>query len=86
MKKDDPKLKSFYYNETSKEFRPCFKNCERCLIAGDEESNNCLECKKGFMFRPGNNPKNNCVVYSEYYYITPYDQYKALDVLQCPEE
>ena len=86
MKKDDPKLKSFYYNETSKEFRPCFKNCERCLIAGDEESNNCLECKKGFMFRPGNNPKNNCVVYSDYYYITPYDQYKALDVLQCPEE
>ena len=38
------------------------------------------------MFRPGDNPKNNCVVYSDYYYINPYGQYKVLDVLQCPEE
>ena len=38
------------------------------------------------MFRPGENPKNNCVVYSDYYYIIPYGQYKALDILQCPEE
>ena len=38
------------------------------------------------MFRPGDNPYNNCVVYSEYYYITPYNQYKALNTLQCPEE
>ena len=38
------------------------------------------------MFRPGNNPYNNCVVYSDYYYITPYNQYKVLDSLQCPDE
>ena len=38
------------------------------------------------MFRPGENPKNNCVVYSEYYYISPYGQYKPLEILQCPEE
>ena len=38
------------------------------------------------MFRPGENPYNNCVVYSYYYYITPYNQYKVLDTLQCPEE
>ena len=38
------------------------------------------------MFRPGNNPYNNCVVYSDYYYITPYNQYKVLNNLQCPEE
>ena len=38
------------------------------------------------MFRPGDNPYNNCVVYSDYYYITPYNQYKVLDNLQCPEE
>ena len=86
MKKEDPKLKSFYFDEESDDFRPCYEKCEKCVIAGDEEANNCLECKKGFMFRPGENPKNNCVVYSEYYYISPYGQYKALDVLQCPEE
>ena len=38
------------------------------------------------MFRPGHNPYNNCVVYSDFYYINPYNQYKALDTLQCPEE
>ena len=38
------------------------------------------------MFRPGNNPYNNCVVYSDFYYISPYNQYKALKILQCPEE
>ena len=38
------------------------------------------------MFRPGENPKNNCVAYSEYYYISPYGQYKPLEILQCPEE
>jgi hypothetical protein len=38
------------------------------------------------MFRPGDNPYNNCVVDSPFYYITPYNQYKALDTLQCPEE
>ena len=86
MKKEDPKLKSFYFNESSKEFRPCYKNCEKCLIGGNNEENNCLECKKGFMFRPGDNSKNNCVVYSKYYYISPYGQYKPLEVLQCPEE
>ena len=38
------------------------------------------------MFRPEDNPYNNCVVYSDYYYITPYNQYKVLDSLQCPDE
>ena len=38
------------------------------------------------MFRPGDNPYNNCVAYSEYYYINDYNQYKSLDVLNCPEE
>ena len=38
------------------------------------------------MFRPGNNPKNNCVVYSEFYYLSSYNQYKPLDILQCPDE
>ena len=38
------------------------------------------------MFRPYDNPHNNCVVYSEFYYISSYNQYKALDVYQCPEE
>ena len=38
------------------------------------------------MFRPGNNPYNNCIADSSYYYITPYGQIKSMDILQCPEE
>ena len=83
---NDPILKNFYYNETLDEFRPCYKNCKTCEREGDEENNYCLECATGYMFRPGNNPKNNCVVYSEFYYISPYNQYKPLEILQCPEE
>ena len=38
------------------------------------------------MFRPGDNPYNNCVVYSEFYFISSYNQYKSLNIYQCPEE
>ena len=36
------------------------------------------------MFRPGDNPKNNCVVYSDYYYLSAYGEYKPLNNPQCP--
>ena len=47
---------------------------------------NCFECEKGYMFRPGNNQYNNCVAYSEFYYMPANNQYKSLDIYQCPEE
>jgi hypothetical protein len=37
------------------------------------------------MFRPGDNPYNNCVVKSEFYYLSPYNEYKPLSIPQCPE-
>ena len=79
-------MKKFFYNETIDEYRPCYKTCKKCLKEGDADGHNCLECESGYMFRPGNNPKNNCVVYSEFYYISVYNQYKTLSVLQCPDE
>ena len=86
LKEDNPILKRFFYNETVNEYRPCYKTCKKCLMEGDADGHHCLECESGFMFRPGNNPKNNCVVYSEYYYISPYNQFKPLNVFQCPDE
>ena len=38
------------------------------------------------MLRPGDNPKNNCVAYSEYYFIDAYNRYKSINILNCPEE
>ena len=86
IKKEDPKFKKYYFNETSQEYRPCYKTCKTCLKPGNPERHNCLECEKGYMFRPDNNPHNNCVAYSEFYYMTSYNQYKGLDIYQCPEE
>ena len=80
------KLNKFFFNETTQEYRPCYKTCKTCLKGGDDYANNCLECETGYMLRPGNNPYNNCVVYSDFYYISPYNQYKVLNNFQCPEE
>ena len=79
-------LKKFYYNETIDQYRPCYRTCKTCLKSGTPEAQNCLECESGYMFRPDNNPHNNCVVYSEFYYISSYNQFKSLDIYQCPEE
>ena len=86
MKPDNPKTKKYYYNDTLGEYRPCYKTCKQCLKGGNAEKNYCLECESGYMFRPGNNPYNNCVVYSEFYYISNYNQFKSLKVYQCPED
>ena len=86
MKPNNPKSKKFYYNENLTEYRPCYKTCKQCLREGNPEANYCLECETDYMFRPGNNPYNNCVAYSEYYYISGYNQYKSLKIYQCPEE
>ena len=68
-----PQNEKYYYNETLKEYRPCYKVCKQCLKGGNAEENYCLECEAGYMFRPGNNPYNNCVAYSEFYYISSYN-------------
>ena len=86
LKESNPILKNFYYNETIEQYKPCYRTCKRCSIGGNADENNCLECITGYMFRPGNNEKNNCVAYSEYYYMSSYNQYKTLNVFQCPEE
>ena len=87
LKDDDPIIKKkFFYNEEKGEYKPCYKTCKKCEKEGDANNHNCLECETGYMFRPGNNTYNNCVVYSEFYYMTSYNQFKALEVYQCPEE
>ena len=86
IKPESPQAKKYYYNETSGVYRPCYKTCKQCLKGGNAEANYCLECENNYMFRPGYNPYNNCVAYSEFYYISSYNQYKSLPIYQCPEE
>ena len=79
-------MSKYFLDKTTQDYRPCYKTCKKCSKGGDVYANYCLECETGYMFRPGNNPYNNCVVYSDYYYITPYNQYKVLDSFQCPDQ
>ena len=81
-----PKLKKFYFNITTNEFRPCYETCETCEKEGDSKFHNCLTCDANHMFRPDGNPPNNCVANCKFYYISPYGQFKCLETLECPEE
>ena len=85
-KQEDPQLNNYYFDTISQKYKPCYKTCKKCSKGGDSEHQNCIECKANLMFRPGKNPDNNCVVYSKYYYLDAYDQYKSMDNLQCIEE
>ena len=86
VKDDDPLLINFYYNETLEQYKPCYKTCKSCLKGGNPEFHNCLKCKNNLMFKPWDNPYNNCIAFSEYYYRDSYEQQKNLKLFQCPEE
>ena len=79
-------VNKYYLDEKSNQYKPCYEKCQKCLGPGNASFHNCLECKDNYMFRPGDNPKNNCVVYSDYYYLSPYGEYKPLNFPQCPKE
>ena len=85
FKKEDLEFK-YYEDIITGQYKPCFQLCKKCLGPGNATHHNCLECINNYMFRPGNNPYNNCVVYSEYYYRSIYNEYKILDSPFCPEE
>ena len=76
----------FYLDIISNQYKPCYEKCKKCSGPGNATSHNCLECEHNYMFRPGDNPGNNCVVYSKYYFISPYGNYIPLSSPQCPEE
>ena len=78
-------LTKFYYENITKQYKPCYKLCKRCLGPGNATDQNCLECEANYMLRPGNNPNNNCVVFSEFYYLSPYDEYRPMLNPQCPQ-
>ena len=67
-KKEENLINKYYKDDSTGQYKPCFELCKKCLGPGNATAHNCLECAENYMFRPGPNPTNNCVVYSEYYY------------------
>ena len=78
--------KNYYYDSRTEQYKPCFEYCSKCSGPGNATDQHCLECKANYMLRPFDNPKNNCVIYTENYYRTIYNEFKPLDSPQCPEE
>ena len=85
FKEEELKTK-FYFDNKTEQYKPCYKLCKRCSGPGNASVHNCLECIDHYMLRPGVNPYNNCVVYSEHYYLSIYNEYKPLNNPKCPEE
>jgi hypothetical protein len=38
----------YYFDATSELFKPCYSNCETCSAEGNDNNNNCLQCKANF--------------------------------------
>ena len=78
--------KNVYYNEITKSYELCYKNCGTCLMGGDFSSNNCLDCALNFIKEP-ENKTSNCVESCKFlYYYNILDQYSCTDDEQCPNE
>ena len=43
-------LKGFYFDLVENKYKACYNSCETCEIAGNEEINNCIECKEEYMY------------------------------------
>ena len=83
---EEKKLENKYYlDPEDNQYKPCYDLCLKCSSPGNASAHNCLECEDNYMFRPGDNPHNNCVVKSDFYYLSPYNEYKPLSSPQCPE-
>ena len=76
----------FFYDEDKDIYKPCYRKCKRCNKEGNDDANNCLECNNGYMFRPLDNPKNNCISKNLNIYIDAYGNIKNLKNSQCPED
>ena len=76
----------FFYDEDKDVYKPCYRKCKRCNKEGNDDANNCLECNNGYMFRPLDNPKNNCISKNLNIYLDAYGNIKNLKNSQCPED
>ena len=66
-------------------YKPCFNSCLTCFGEGDEENNNCIECKHNFILLNEINKEKNCFPCEFNYYIKN-NSYFCTNNLTCPKE
>ena len=74
-----------YFNEAEEAFMPCYESCRECDRGGNPENHNCLKCDVDLVERPGTTTNlKNCVVDCSYNYsLTPFGQYKCIEIVKC---
>ena len=82
----------YYYmdeNEVSSypQPKPCYSSCKYCIINGNNENHNCLECKDNFKYIIIKNDYINCYEKCESYYYTDIKTNKMYCISEsnCPE-
>ena len=77
-----------YYDSQDQYYKLCYETCLTCNQTGNKNRNNCIKCEKDYRERKidSNSNEFNCIPKCLYFYINPYNQYKCIDQLPCPQE
>jgi len=75
----------YYFDTLNAQLKKCFVNCKSCYGFGNEEKNNCKECKDGFEFL-NYLQKNNCYPKCNYYFYFDESKKTFFCVETCPEK
>ena len=79
----DTAPEGFYLDPNANKYKKCFENCKKCIQAGNNQNNNCQECKSGYSFfneyKYGVNCYQNC---QNFYYFDTSNIYHCVG--SCP--
>ena len=67
-------------------YKPCYKGCKSCFGNGDENNNNCIECRSNYNSISGENEKNCYEKCEYYYYFDSSGKYSCTEKDECPKE
>ena len=72
-------------DEKDNVYKKCFESCNFCYGPGDNNFNNCKECKTNYIFISNLNSTSNCYKKCEhFYYFEENGEYKCSENNNCP--
>ena len=77
----------YYLDSEDKIYKKCYKTCKSCSGKGDDNNNNCIECKTNYIFIINLNNIKNCYYNCDnYYYFDELNNHKCTENDICPEK
>ena len=74
---------SYYFDIKDNIYKICYEKCKKCYGEGNENTNNCSECKNGYILLNEPNKKNNCFQCNYYYYIDESNKFHCTEDYNC---